>query len=188
MRRASSSVSTPAICASRSVSLSENKTRHAGELQSECKTADESKRQKCDQASSDESRTIASSEFRHLSPPSCQAKPGRSERGSLPFGFSAASRRPRHFLIRVERARRGLTLRSRDPRAVRLLPQQVRWLTCSPRAAPALPKPGGIDTPGPDQPSANARFAQPGRRKTSEGVCAFPASGPTPFQSLGMKR
>ena len=27
----------------------------------------------------------------------------------------------------------GLPLRCEDPRAVRLLPQQVRWLTCSPR-------------------------------------------------------
>ena len=38
--------------------------------------------------------------------------------------------RPRRCVIR-EPVRRGLTLRSEDPRAVRLLPQQVRRLTCS---------------------------------------------------------
>jgi hypothetical protein len=43
--------------------------------------------------------------------------------------------RPRHFLIRVERVRRGLTLRREDPRAFRLLSQQLRRLTCSARAA-----------------------------------------------------
>jgi hypothetical protein len=116
-------------------------------------------------------------------------------------------RRPRRGLIRVEGLRRGLTIRCENPRAFRLLPQQVRRRTCSaselkrncdqhdkskdqerpqashcqsgtiasdqfrhfsppsspgiggssPRAAPALPKPGGIDTPGPAQPSFNAR-------------------------------
>ena len=39
-------------------------------------------------------------------------------------------KRPRRCVIR-EPVRRGLTLRSEDPRAVRLLPQQVRRLTCS---------------------------------------------------------
>ena len=38
---------------------------------------------------------------------------------------------PERCLIRVERARRGLTPCCEDPRAVRLLPQQVRQLTCS---------------------------------------------------------
>ena len=34
---------------------------------------------------------------------------------------------------RVGEGAPGLTLRREDPSAVRLLPQQVRWLTCSPR-------------------------------------------------------
>ena len=41
------------------------------------------------------------------------------------------TKRPRRCLIRVEWVRRGLTLRCEDPRAVRLLPQQVRRLPCS---------------------------------------------------------
>ena len=37
------------------------------ELQSDCEAANESERQKCDHASSDEASTIISSQFRHLS-------------------------------------------------------------------------------------------------------------------------
>ena len=140
-------------------------------------------------------------------------------------------RRPRRCLIRVEGLRRGLTIRCEDPRAFRLLPQQVRRRTCSaselkgncdqrdkskdqerrqashrqsgtiashqfrhfsppsspakrrrsggssPRAAPTR-QPGGVNTPGPYRPSANARTLN---RQTEELATEWARSAAQPF-------
>ena len=58
-------------------------------------------------------------------------------------------------------------------------------MTVPPRAAPALPKPGGIDTPGPNRPSANARTLNRIGEKRAECACRSSAINRRPGASTG---
>jgi hypothetical protein len=112
------------------------------------------------QATCDEPRAIALNEFRlHVSPPSwCQEKPWRSERGSFLLGFSTANRRPRRSFVWEDWTRRGLALRSEDPRAGRLFTQQAGRLRRSRAAHP------NDKRPGTQIPSTGKAGAGPNRR------------------------
>jgi hypothetical protein len=60
-------------------------------LNGDCDKNNERKSRECHQASCDQPRTIALHEFRHVSPPSCQAKLRRRERGSRCESFSTSN-------------------------------------------------------------------------------------------------
>ena len=84
-------------------------TCSASELKRDCQENDKNKGSQCYQASCQQAGTIASDQFGHFSPPQLHEKRMKGARGSGRGCFSTTNNRPRHFLIRVERARRGPT-------------------------------------------------------------------------------